>query len=417
MPNLIQPPANAGRSRMAWGGVAAWTGLIFLTVPLARRLQGAAERLAGPGIYLAVSGALGLIAVLVVAMILFRQPGAHFRSRLAGLAAWVVASTWVMRTQLQSPIEAIHFFEYGVLALLFWRAWRLHVADPLIYPLALLGTGLVAWADEFLQWLTPLRYWDFRDLRLNALAGGLFLLFWGLVIRPDGIHRPVARRSVRHLCRLAWALLLLLGLAVSGTPPRVDWCAVRVPVLRFLYNNESILNEFGHRHVDPQIGTFRSRLTLPELARADRERGGAAGRRLAADPALGDFREFRRRHPASADPFLHEAGAHLIRRNGSQAAFHASRKRDPAQAAGHATVAMRENQILEKYFAQALTAAGARWEAARAAEIAAQANPTAVYASHVGEHLVTVATESGLWGLLLGLGALAGGAWRRWGRE
>ncbi len=144
MPNLIQPPANAGRSRMAWGGVAAWTGLIFLTVPLARRLQGAAERLAGPGIYLAVSGALGLIAVLVVAMILFRQPGAHFRSRLAGLAAWVVASTWVMRTQLQSPIEAIHFFEYGVLALLFWRAWRLHVADPLIYPLALLGTGLVA---------------------------------------------------------------------------------------------------------------------------------------------------------------------------------------------------------------------------------------------------------------------------------
>ena len=417
MPNLIQPPAAAGRCRMAWGGVAAWTGLIFLTVPLARRLQGAAERLAGPGVYLAVSAVLGLIAVLAVALHLFRRPGARFRSRLAGLAAWAAASTWVMRTQLQSPIEAIHFFEYGLLALLFWRAWRFSVADPLVYPLALLGTGLVAWADEFLQWLTPLRYWDFRDLRLNALAGGLFLLLWALVIRPDGIHRPVARRSVRHLCRLAWALLLLLGLAVSGTPPRVDRCAVRIPVLRFLYNNESILNEFGHRHVDPEIGTFRSRLTPPELARADRERGGAAGRTLAAEPAWGDPREFRRRHPASADPYLHEAGAHLIRRNGAYAAFKASRKADPAQAAGHATVAMRENQILEKYFAGALTAAGARWEAGRAAEVAAQADPAAAYASGVGEHLVTAATEGGLWCVLLGLAALAGGAWRRWGRE
>ena len=71
-------------------------------------------------------------------------------------------------------------------------------------------------------------------------------------------------------------MLLALGIAVSNTPARVDRYAVRIPVLRFLRNNESVMTEFGHRHVDPEIGVF-----FPpdpaELLRIDRERGAEVG--------------------------------------------------------------------------------------------------------------------------------------------
>ena len=109
-------------------------------------------------------------------------------------------------SQLQTPAEAIHFAEYGILGFLFFQAWRQPVRDPLVYPISALSLTLVAWLDEFLQWLTPGRFWDYRDIRLNLLAGVIVLSLIALVIRPAEVRGPVARRSVRRLCFLAWAL-------------------------------------------------------------------------------------------------------------------------------------------------------------------------------------------------------------------
>lgn len=392
--------------------------MVFLTIPVARKIQGVVESMASPRVYITAVEIIGSAFVLWVSIHLFRARGASSRVRRAG---WLVAlggvAIWTMRTQLQTPIEAIHFIEYAVLAFLLFRAWRNHLQDPFIYPISVLSLVLIAWTDEFLQWLTPERFWDFRDIRLNGLAGVLLLLVIALVLPPAGIRRPVARRSVRWGCGLAWLVLLVFGFAISNTPGRVDAYAGRIPFLRFLYNNESVMNEFGHRHFDPEIGVFFSRMSLPDLQRMDAETGLRAGETLVRNPGLAGRREFRRAHPVSSNPFLIELWEHWTRRNHYDAVCWKYREADPARFAGHLAVALRENQILEKYFPHALDAASGRWPESRKEEAARLADVAMPYVSAVGNHLVTGATEGQLWTLLVALAGLVGWGYARHGRE
>ncbi len=414
---MFRRTPDSRSSAAAWSLAGAWVGILFLAIPFARNIQEAAERLAGPHVYLALTATLGAIFVPAVLIHVFRGDRQQMARRLGGLALLGALAAWVMRTQLQTPAEAIHFFEYGILGLLLFRAWRHQVQDSLIYPISALSLVGIAWLDEWVQWMVPGRFWDFRDIRLNTLAGVLFLLFIAWVVVPSGIRCPVERSSVRRLCRLAWLAILLMGIAISTTPGRVDRIAGRIPFLRFLYNNESVVNEFGHRHADPEIGEFFSRMSLPELLRADRDRGAEAGGILARHPALANRLEFRNVFPATADPFLHELWSHWIRRNHYGAAGWKYRENDPARFTDHLTVAMRENQILEKYFPHALEASGGRWDAGERSRITAHADLDRPYASAVGDHLATAVSEGEAWLLLLGLAGLVGWGHLRWGRE
>ena len=401
----------------AWALVAAWAVVLFLSIPFARAAQGAIERWAGTRIYLAAMIVLG--AGCGVAMLAGLVRGARNRiaRRVGGLILVGVLSAGVLLTQLQTSAEAIHFLEYGLLGFLLFRAWRLHVADPLVYPISALSLGLVAWLDEFLQWLMPGRFWDFRDIRLNAMAGAIVLLSIALVFPPPEIHGPVARRSVRRLCRLAWAMLLALGLAISNTPARVDGYAARISWLHFLRNNESVMNEFGHRHVDAGIGTFFSRLTRAELLRIDGARGAEVGAALLRHHALIRPKDFRKTFTVSADPFQYEVFRRLIQRDHYYAASGQYRETDPARYRHHLAVALHENQLLEKYFPQALDAAGCRWDAARQAHCAEGAEEVRPYVSEVNDHLATGMTEMEWWLVLWTLAGGVGWGYARWGKE
>lgn len=392
-------------------------GVVFLTIPFARKIQALVEGAVGLRGYSVALGIVGAAFMAVLLVDVFRPPRVQAFRRLGWLVALGAVSVWAMRTQLQTPVEAVHFFEYGILGLFLFRAWRHHVRDFLVYPIAALSVALAAWADEFLQWLTPGRYWDFRDIRLNVIAGGLFLLFIAQVVRPAQIQGPAARRSVRRLCRLAWLMIFLLGVSVSATPARIDRIAARIPFLGYLYGKESVMNEFGHRHVDPGIGIIYSRMTLEELRETDRGRGAGAGEILARERALARTVEFQKKYPVSADPFLHELWSHWTRRNHFYAVCWKYRESDPGRFVDHLAIALRENQILEAYFPNALDAAGGRWDAERKAQCAAPADLAAPYASAVGRHLVTAATERELWLVLLALAGCIGWGYVRFGRE
>ena len=400
----------------AWVAVAAGTFLIFSAIPFARSLQGLLDRCFRLDVYLGIAIAFGSVGLAFALRRLARFPGLRLGPRLGWLAAAGAGTVWLLRGQLQSSVEAIHFVEYAALGVLFFRAWRRHGRDPLVYPLALAGVALVAWADEFLQWLMPGRFWDFRDLRLNVLAGGIGLLFAAGVAAPGSVRMPIARSSFRRLCAVTGAFLLLLGFAVSATPARVDFAAARVPVLAFLRNNESRLAEYGRRHVDPEIGTFRSRFARAELRQLDRERGAEVGAAFAAG-ALPDLREYRRDHVISADPFRFEFYRHLLQRDHYAAVAGQYRTADPARFRHHCTVAARENQILEKYFPQALAASGRTWDAARAARCADPADRDQPYFSEVQNHLIVAAPEAAWQGLLVALLLGTGWSYARWGRE
>lgn len=400
----------------AWGAVAAGIFLIFMAIPMARSVQGLLDRQFRLDVYLGIAIAFGAVGLAFALRRLARIPGLRIGPRLGWLAGAAAGTVWVLRGQLQSSVEAIHFVEYAALGVLLFRAWRRHARDPLVYPLALASVALVAWADEFLQWLMPGRFWDFRDIRLNVLAGAVGLLFVAGIVSPGAIRMPIARSSVRRLCAMAGALLAALCFAVSATPARVDFVAARLPGLAFLLNNESRLAEYGHRHADPDIGTFRSRLDLAALRQSDRVRGAEVGAAFAGG-ALPDLRAYRREHVISADPYRFEFYRHLLQRDHYAGAAEQYRSADPERFRHHCTVAARENQILEKYFPQALAASGRAWDAARRARCADHADWDRPYFSEAQNHLIVLAPEAVWQALLLALLVGVGGCYARWGRE
>ncbi len=92
-----------------------------------------------------------------------------------------------MATRLNPP-EAVHFFEYGLVGILSFNAlkhrsqnpWRLNASSGLL-------TTATGWFDEALQGLLPNRYYDLRDVGLNALSGILGLVIYQLVRERKGI--------------------------------------------------------------------------------------------------------------------------------------------------------------------------------------------------------------------------------------
>ena len=401
----------------AWIMAAGWVVLILAAIPFARRIQADLIGLAGEGadrfaaavlVGLAGMGALGWI---------WWPPRDKPMRRTWGLIFVALFTFWLFETQLQSSVEALHVLEYATLAALLYHAWRHHVADRLVYFISAASVGLFSWIDEFLQWLMPGRFWDFQDIRLNILAGAMMLIFIAFVLRPAGISATVARRSVRYLCGLSWGLLFALGFAVSATPQRVDGLVHKKPILSFLYNNESVMSEYGYRHEDPDVGIFFSRLTLPELRRDDQERGVEVGTRLLTTDILAEPRKLRELFPASADPYMHEAGAHLIRRDQYYITARKYQRADPPRFVYHLTVALGENRILEKYFPQMLATANRHWPKERVEECRQKAGVSAPYTSEVGQNLITAVTESQLRGGLWILAALVGWGYVRWGRD
>ena len=403
--------------RRSWIIVAAWSLIIFLTIPFARAIQSLFDSVFGSGVYLTASAIIGAFFALIVIVYLLRKPKRRILWRTAWLAGILGVSAWIMRNQLQTPAEALHFFQYGILSYLLFQAWSHHVRDWIIYPLAAVSVVLVATLDETIQWMIPGRYWDYRDIRLNMLAGVIVQAFIARVIKPSAIASRVMPSSIRCLVYVVLVMLLMLGLTVSNTPARVDLYATRIPFLHFLSNNESVMSEFGFRHNDPDIGVFNSRFGLDELLRIDAERGTEAGDVVRRYHDFADYREFLQTFTSSVDPFLHEMRVHLHRRNHYYASAWQYRQTDPGRFTYHMTVAFRENMILDKYFFHTLAASEATMSDEQLQHMRQFADLDYAYASPVSDHLVTGATEGELWLSLLILAAIMIGIGIRYGRD
>jgi len=403
--------------QMSWLVVLAWTVVIFITIPLARTIQREFERLFGSGGYFIAAGIIGVFFFLFVLIYIYRRRKVNISHRLGWFIALIIASVWLMKFQLQTPAEAIHFFEYGILSFFLFRACSHHVRDWLIYPISVFLLIMIASADEFLQWMMPGRYWDFRDIRLNLLAGMIVQAFIALVVRPSGIKISVEPKSVRRLCYIALFTILVLGLAFSNTPSRVDLYATRVPFLHFLSSNESVMSEFGFRHFDSEIGKFYSRFSMRDLQRIDRERGAAVGETILKYQSFLDYHEFIQTFSSTVDPFLHEMRVHLYRRDHYYDTAWQYQDQDREQFKLNMTVAYRENQLLEKYFPMSLVSSRSVLTEEAYRKVLRFADKQSVYTSPVSDHLVTVATEYEF-RLILGILVMGVGViYARYGRE
>lgn len=157
-----------------WGWAVAWTVLIYSTLYIARpiceylRKHTPFETL--------IWGIFGLISLWVVYLIVKHVRFKSVSSVVlfcATVVGYGVALFW-----LKIPEERIHLIQYGVLVCLVVRALRLDLKPVIAYPTAVVVTSLLGWGDEGIQYLLPNRYFDWKDVLLNAISAVLGLMLW-----------------------------------------------------------------------------------------------------------------------------------------------------------------------------------------------------------------------------------------------
>ncbi|OFW00657.1 MAG: hypothetical protein A3I61_12450 [Acidobacteria bacterium RIFCSPLOWO2_02_FULL_68_18] len=322
------------RSRFAVA--AAVAAAVILSAPFAQELfTRVSARWPGQARTLGIAaGAVPAGAALVGAVWRIRDRRL-LRYSVAALG-FGVAAAYIRITGLTFT-ESFHFAEYGVLAWLFYRAWRpapgarggiegrpLDGAALVVLPLVA-GT-IVGSLDEWFQWFIPIRAGEARDVLLNGVASACGVLVAAALDPPSpGGFDERARAAL------------------------IGWSSAALVVFGLFFYTVHV----GYDVSDPEIGSFRSRYTAARLERAARERA----ERWRTDPPLVQRRLWRE------DQYLTEALWHV-------------RQRNQAWDGGELAAAWRENRILEKFYAPVLAtptyedARGHRWPTAQHDEAA-----------------------------------------------
>lgn len=388
--------------RRSWFYVGIWSLFIFITVPLARGIQAYVSEHWGRDMFM--HGVIfTIIIMLCIALLMLRLKRRAATTMnylwLLGIAGVFVAYTIQLR---KNPEEAVHFIQYGILAILVYRASTHRIADNGIYFVAVLITVAIGITDEAIQWLTPRRHWGLGDIWLDTFAAALALLALAKGLEPGIVSGPPTRATAKILCRTALAVVLLLGVSLLNTPQRIPWYVSKLPGLDFIVANSSVMAEYGYRYRDEETGVFRSRLSPDELKQTDRSRASAAAASLDSLPALGDYREFLRRYTPFNDPFLHEARVHLNRRDYYLQSAEKYKDRDINEFRRRMTIAHYENRIMEKYFPETLSQSGFLLPAGTVSHMRESALKDVSYESAVSKALLTNVNEQQvLWASLI----------------
>jgi len=311
---------------------------------------------------------------------------------ILGLFSWL---TWSLRA---NPEESLHFVQYGVMSLLLFRSLSHHVRDPSIYLLAGLIGSFFGIVDEVIQWIVPRRFFDFRDIGINVLAVALVQLALAGGLRPASIRGRMGRAGLRLACAAAAVNAAVMLFCVNNTPFFIDLVRLHVRNVAWI---EEAMCEYGYLHHDPEIGTFKSRLTLDELARDDREQHPRVIEYIHGAMVEKQYYRFLASIPAHTNQLMVEARVHLFRRDRYSDYF-----RDPEKAADkkdNATVAYYENRIMEKYFPHTLTNSMYRWLPNTRAMFERNADRSGGYESPVSRELITAVSRRTLNILLGGL--------------
>jgi hypothetical protein len=379
-----------------WILVTLWVLVIYTTIPFVRALR---EWFVARWSPLLISWAVAAVIVVaaVVTLALLARRAGEFRP---GALPWIIAVATVMVlwtfSLRRSPEEAVHFLEYGVLALLLHRALRPFIPDASVFVAGALLGALVGTVDEVIQWISPSRFWDWRDLVLNAGAGVLVqLALWRIAPPSAGSLEP---RSLRIVFRCAAVQLVLLILCLANTPARVARYATHLPGFEHLTSSHNPMAEYGHRHVAPGIGVFKSRLTIDELLAQDQGRAEDVASIL--DSTRRSYGEFLDTWSVASDPFTYEARVHLFSRDRNfgkarQLGFEGMIARE------HLSVSRFENLLVERYFGTVLEHSSYRWKPELRERVESGHDPDFVFRSAAGSHLITFASESRLRALML----------------
>ena len=301
----------------------AASAAIVLASPFMGQLQSLLRSSLSTRVYVLLLGAAVFVSIIAAIATAFVRIKGHRWLRVWMMAAALLlgfAYTSVMSTgdPTIDAVERVHFIEYGLIAVLFYRVWR-RAGDLSTFILPLLCGFIVGTLDEWLQWFIPYRVGEMHDVFLNltALAGGLL---FGIALEPPPQFSIANNALAMRRIGPASAITLLV---TAGFVSSVH---------------------LGYLHDVEGIGRFHSQHTIEELRALQADRL----HRWALSPPIGIRRLSRE------DQYLDEALWHVRERN---------RRWD----AGDIAAAWQENVILEKFFAPVLdlptyaSPGGTRW--------------------------------------------------------
>jgi len=398
---MLEAPLNENE-RTSWFYVSVWSLFIFMTVPLARGIQAYVSEHWGRDMFMH-GVIICVIIMLCIAILKLRLKKRIATAKqylwLLGISGGFIVYTIQLRN---NPEESVHFVQYGLLAILVYRALTHRIADTGIYIVALLITVAIAMTDETIQWLTPRRQWGLRDIWLDTFAAALALLALAKGLEPAVVSGRPTRATARIIYRTALGVVLLFGASLLNTPQRISWYASKLPGLEFILASSSVMAEYGYRYHDEETGVFQSRLAPDELKQTDISRATEAAAKLDLLPALSDYSEFLRRYTPVTDPFLHEARVHLNRRDYYLQSAAKYKDRNINEFRRRMTIAHYENRIMEKYFPETLSKSGFLLPTGTVSDMKAGALKNISYESPVSKELLTrVSEQQVLWATLI----------------
>jgi VanZ family protein len=312
------------------------SAVIILASPFMGQLQSFLRRSLSTRNYVLLFGVGVLVALGVAILIAVRRIRDRRAARFGLLLLAVLAGgsyMWATATPYPevNAVERVHFVEYGLIAVLFYRAFR-SAGDPSIIVLPLLAALMVGTLDEWLQWFIPGRVGEAHDVFLNLASIACGLMFAVALLPPASFTPRLSTTSRRRMGGVAALTWLVFATFVSQV-------------------------HLGHAIDEPGIGRFHSHYTTGRLTALQADRAA----RWKTDPPLVLHRL------SQEDQYLDEGLWHVRRRNLADVAE-----------------AWRENLILERYFAPVLdtptyaSPAGNRWTAEQRANLAARASAGAI---------------------------------------
>ena len=315
------------------------SAVIVLASPFMGQLQSYLRRSLTTQNYVLLFGAAMVVAVtlaIVFAVARIKDRRAQRFGLLAIAMLFGATYMWVTGTPWPevNAVERVHFVEYGLIAFLFYRAWR-YANDPSIIVLPLLAAFAVGTFDEWLQWFIPVRVGEAHDVFLNLAAIVCGLLFAIALIPPATFSPRLQPQSWRRIGIAAAVVWLIFAAFVSQV-------------------------HLGHVITAADIGQFKSHYS--ETGLYERQAHRATLWKTRPPATL--------RRLSQEDQYLDEGLWHVRRRNMADL-----------------PEAWRENLILERYFAPVLDTAtyaspnGNRWPAEQRADVAARATPIASFMS------------------------------------
>lgn len=316
----------------------AFSALIVLASPFMGQLQSVLRASVSTRAYILLLGGavVGSIAAAVAAAFI-RITGNRGKRVVAMAAAIGLGFAYISIMSTGEPaidaVERVHFVEYGLIAVLFYRVWS-RAGDVSTIVLPMFSGFIVGTLDEWLQWFIPYRVGEMHDVLLNLTALACGVLF-GIALEPPPTFS--VRSDVRARARI--------GLAAA------------VAVLVFAAFVSSV--HLGYTHDVEGIGQFQSQHTLEELNDAQANRM----KRWRTEPPVG-IRRFSRE-----DQYLDEGLWHV-------------RERNLRWDTGDIMAAWHENLILERFFTPVLdlptyaSMTGTRWPPEHRADAETRKTPT-----------------------------------------